>query len=237
MKEVILRKLHREAQERVATMHFRYPTRLGGGVSHYTTIEMTEDDDVEVLFGIYDSIELQTRPELYVTFQRFASSSTQSQPTSLPSFHYEQSEVPPSSDHQSQLLSHQTPHPLTFDLNEPIHQHLGDWEDQIQSYTELLSGSYINLDEYQNQQHLQEPPQEHWVVGLPNEVFDPFSEDEDDILAAANDHEGEDLHVQRQTMNHMNITHLMSHLSTFYTFQLNHLYMTQNLVMPLTVTQ
>jgi len=89
MKEVILRKLHREAQERVATMHFRYPTRLGGGVSQYTTIEMTEDDDVEVLFDIYDSIELQTGPELYVTFQRFASSSTQSQPTSLPFFHYE----------------------------------------------------------------------------------------------------------------------------------------------------
>ena len=119
MKEVILRKLHKEAQERVATMHFRYPTRLGGEVSHYTTIEMTEDDDVQVLFGIYDSIKLQTGPELYVTFQRFASSSTQSQPTSLPFFHYEQSEVPPPGDHQSQLLSHQTPYPLTFDLNEP----------------------------------------------------------------------------------------------------------------------
>jgi len=97
-------------------------------------------------------------------------------------------------------LSHQTPHPLTFDLNEPTHQHLGDWEDQIQSYTELLSGPYINLDEYQNQQHLQEPPQEHRVIGLPDEVFDPFSEDENDILAAANDDEGEDLHVQ-QTNN------------------------------------
>jgi len=78
VKEVILRKLHREAQERVATMHFRYPTRLGGGVSHYIAIEMTEDDDDEALFGIYDSIELQIRPELYVTFQRFVSSSTQS---------------------------------------------------------------------------------------------------------------------------------------------------------------
>jgi len=32
-----------------------------------------------------------------------------------------------------------------------------------------------------------------------------------------------------QTMNHMNITQLTSHLSTFYTFQLNQLYMTQNL--------
>jgi len=69
-------------------MHFRYPTRLGRGVSHYTTIKMTEDDDVEALFDIYDYIELQTRPKLYVTFQRFASYLTQSQPTSLP---YEQS--------------------------------------------------------------------------------------------------------------------------------------------------
>jgi len=72
-------------------MHFRYPTRLGGGVSHYTAIEMIEDDGVEALFGIYDSVELQAGPKLYVTFQRFASSLTQSQPTSLPSFHYEQS--------------------------------------------------------------------------------------------------------------------------------------------------
>jgi len=52
MKEVILRKLHREVEERVATIHFRYPTRLGGGVSHYTAIEMTKDDDVEAFFGI-----------------------------------------------------------------------------------------------------------------------------------------------------------------------------------------
>jgi len=119
MKEVILRKLHREAQERVATMHFRYPTRLGGGVSHYTTIEMTEDDDVEAFFDICDSIELQTGPELYVTFQRFASSSTQSQPTFLQSFHYEQSQVPSSYDHQSQLFSYQTPHPPIL-TNPPI---------------------------------------------------------------------------------------------------------------------
>ena len=101
---------------------------------------------------------------------------------------------------KSQLFSYQTPHPPILDLNEPTRQHLGDWEDQIQSYTELLSGPYVNLDEHQNQQHLVKPPQEHQVVGLPDEVFDPFSEDEDDILAAANDHETEDLDVQ-QTNN------------------------------------
>jgi len=76
MKEVILIKMHREAKERFAMMNFRYPTRLGGALSHYTTIGMTEDDDVKVLFDNYDSIELQTEPELYVTFQRFAFSST-----------------------------------------------------------------------------------------------------------------------------------------------------------------
>jgi len=93
-------------------------------------------------------------------------------------------------------LSHQTPHPPTLDLNEPTHQHLGDWEDQIQSYTELLTGPYVNPVEHQNQQHHEEPPQKHQVVGLPNEVFDPFSEGEDGILAAADDHETEDLDVQ-----------------------------------------
>jgi len=125
MKEVILGKLHREVEERVAT-------RLGGGVSHYTAIEMTEDDDVEVFFGMYDSIQLQTRPEVYVTFERFASSSTQCQPThSSPSpslnIHFEPSqEVQPSYHHLSQLLSHEAPHPFSLDMNEPTHQHLGE---------------------------------------------------------------------------------------------------------------
>ena len=109
MKEVILRNLNREVEERVATIHFRYPTRLGGGVSHYTTIEMIEDDDVEAFFGIYDSIQLQSRPEVYVTFESFASSSSQCQPThSSPSLniHFEQSQkVQPLYHHLSQLLS------------------------------------------------------------------------------------------------------------------------------------
>ena len=94
MKEVMIEKLHRKAEERVTTFHFSYPTRLGGWVSHYTAIEMTEDDDVEAFFGIYDSIQLQTRPEVYVTFERFASSSTQRQNThSSPSLniHFESS--------------------------------------------------------------------------------------------------------------------------------------------------
>jgi len=68
MKKVILRKLHREEEERVATMHFFYPTRLGGGVTHYTATEIIKDDDVEGLFNIYESIELQTKSNLYVTF-------------------------------------------------------------------------------------------------------------------------------------------------------------------------
>jgi len=191
MKEVILRKLHREAGERVTTIHFCYLTRLGGGVSHYTAIEMTEDDDVEALFGIYDSIQLQSRPEVYVTFERFASSSTQCQPiNSSPSLniHFEPSqEVQPSYHHLSQLLSHEAPHPFSLDMNEPNHQHLGEWEKDMQSYTQLLSGSYISLGEHKNQQLHLEPPQEHGVVYLPDEVFDPFSEDEDEILAAVDD--------------------------------------------------
>ena len=199
MKEVIIRKLHREAEEMVATIHFRYPIRLGGGVSHYTAIEMTEDDDVEAFFDIYDSIQLQTRPEVYVTFERFASSSTQCQPThSSPSLniHFEPSqEVQPSYHHLSQLLSHEAPHPFSLDMNEPTHQHLEEWEKDMQSYTQLLSGQYISLDKHKNQQLAQESPQEHVVVGLPNEVFDPSSEDEDEILAAADDEKLKEPHA------------------------------------------
>jgi len=49
-------------------------------------------------------------------------------------------------------------------MNEPTHQHLGEWEKDMQSYTQLLSGSYISLGEHENQQLAQEPPQEHGVV-------------------------------------------------------------------------
>jgi len=183
------------------------------GVSHYTAIEIIEDDDVEALFGIYDSIELYTGPELYITFQRFASSSTQSQPTSLLSFHYEQSQqVSPSYDHQSQLLFHQAPHPLTLYLNEPTHQHIRDWEYQSHSYTELLwsicqprrtpkrttpsttttraSSCWSILLVRMKMTSLQ-----LWM--MIREKICPYN---------------------RQTFNHMNITYLMSHPSTFYTF-------------------
>lgn len=70
----------RELEERVTTMHFHYLNELKGGggvVNHYTVIEMIEDDDIEAFFDIYDSIGLQTELDLYVTFQTFASSSTQ----------------------------------------------------------------------------------------------------------------------------------------------------------------
>ena len=123
---------------------------------------------------------------MYVTFKRFACSSTQCQPThSSPSLNidFEQSqEVQPSYHHLSLLLSHEAPHPFSLDQNEPTHQHLGEWEKYMQSYTQLLSGPYISLGEHENQKPPQEPPQEHGVVGLPNEVFDPFSKDKDHRL-------------------------------------------------------
>jgi len=73
---------------------------------------MTDDDDAEAFFGIYDSIQLQTRPKVYVTFEKFASSSTQCQLTHSSSslnIHFEPSqEVQPSYHHLSQLLSQST---------------------------------------------------------------------------------------------------------------------------------
>ena len=86
-------------------------------------------------------------------------------------------------------MSHQTPHLLTLDLNEPTNKDFGDWKGHIQSYTQLLSGLY---DDHQNQQIPQEPPQENRVVGFPNEILDPFNEDEDDILTTIDDYEGEE---------------------------------------------
>jgi len=65
----------------------------------------------------------------------------------------------------------------------------------MQSYIQLLSDSYISLGKHENQQLPQEPPREHGVVGLLNEVFDPFSEDEDEILATADDEEPEEPHA------------------------------------------
>ena len=52
--------------------------------------------------------------------------------SSLLSFHYEQSQqVPPSYDHQLQLLSHQAPDRLTLDLNESILKEFRDRKDHI----------------------------------------------------------------------------------------------------------
>jgi len=59
IKEVIFRKLHGTVEKRViTTIHFRYPTRLGKELSHYTVIDIIKDDYVEALLGIYDFIEL-----------------------------------------------------------------------------------------------------------------------------------------------------------------------------------
>jgi len=62
----------------------------------------------------------------------------------------------------------------------------------MQSYTQPLSGPYINLGKHENQQLPQQPPQEHGVVALPDEVFDPFSEDEVDILVPVDGDEAEE---------------------------------------------
>jgi len=58
MKKPILRKLHRDPQEKVATIHFYYPIRLSSGLNHHTAIEINDDDDVQSFFGICESVEL-----------------------------------------------------------------------------------------------------------------------------------------------------------------------------------
>ncbi|XP_020224181.1 uncharacterized protein LOC109806214 [Cajanus cajan] len=60
LQRVIHRKLHRQDSERVASIHFRYPIRLGPGVSNYTCVELTDDEDVEALFNVHDSNQLQS---------------------------------------------------------------------------------------------------------------------------------------------------------------------------------
>jgi len=59
------------------------------------------------------------------------------------------------------------------------------------SYTQLLSDLYVSLYEDQYQQVPQKPPQE-LGIGLLDKVFDPFSENEDDIIEGAEDDESDD---------------------------------------------
>jgi len=70
----------------------------------------------------------------------------------------------------------------------------------MQSYTQLLTGSYINLDEDQNQQLSFQPIEDHAEVGIPNEVLDTFSEDEDEILDNDKEYEWDEANEQFQNI-------------------------------------
>ncbi|WVZ04020.1 hypothetical protein V8G54_024826, partial [Vigna mungo] len=85
----------------------------------------------------------------------------------------------------------------SFDLN---NTYLGEWQNDIQSYTELLTGPSTS-------QHLQYLPhqnieplsphtlQENEILGLPSSSLDPFGEDEDEILSQHDHDEQQNLDV------------------------------------------
>ena len=155
LKKVIHSKLHRHENERVENIYFRFPIRLGPGVSNYRCVEMNDEEDVEALFNVHDSNELQSGLELYVTF-----SSNQSQTPQL------------SLSHSPSPYQTSNPPIPTYDMN--VEYNLG-------YYSQLLTGPSTDLND------LPSEPQENLVAGIPDEVFDPFSEDEDEVLAQHED--------------------------------------------------
>ena len=166
LKKVIHKKLRRDRNERVSTIHLRYPIRLGPGVTNYTAVELNDDEDVQAIFNIHDSIQAQAGIELYVTFDSCTSSFSKPQPHLSPS-----------------------PYPTHHALQSPLPTENSNWENDIHSYTQLLTGPFINLSQIESPPIQQSPPEEHAIVGLPTESFDPFSEDEDEILAQCQEDE------------------------------------------------
>ncbi|XP_027368163.1 uncharacterized protein LOC113874139 [Abrus precatorius] len=143
LKKVIHTKLHRDENERVEMIHFCYPIRLDPRVSNYICVQLNDDEDVKALFNIYDSNQLQSSIELYVTF---ATNVTQ---------------VPQLSPYQTfETINPSFP---TYDMNY-----------DLQSYTQLHTGGFIDLNEIPSQAIEVEPIEEHAIMGLLTEVFDPL---------------------------------------------------------------
>jgi len=84
-----------------------------------------------------------------------------------------------------------------FDLNPT---YLGEWGNDIQSYTELLIGPstsniFQSLAHYDTQRFSPPTTVEVENLGLPTSSLDPFSEDEDDTLYDQPDDHDQNLDV------------------------------------------
>jgi len=182
---IILEKANRDPRDGVPVIHFKFPTKVCGQHVTYTTTQIQDDDDLDGAFDMIHATPTVTSIELCTTYN---SGTRPSENISLTHF------------------DAQHPHPNTeprqlFDLNTT---YLGDWGNDIQSYTELLTGpSTSNIFQtparHNNQRSSPPVMVELENLGLPPASLDAFSEDEDNILFNEHDDHDQTLDVHPHT--------------------------------------
>ncbi|WVY94019.1 hypothetical protein V8G54_033107 [Vigna mungo] len=175
--QILLQKSNRDPTHPPPILHFRFPTQIFGRHITFTTTQIQDDDDLEGAIDITEANPILTCIQICSTY-------TTTIPSSLPNFGTQFHQDEPPSQHSS-------------DLN---NTYLGEWQNDIQSYTELLTGpSSSQLFQYlpnQNTEPLSPPTlQENEIVGLPSSSLDPFSEDEDEILSQHDHDEQQNLDI------------------------------------------
>ncbi|WVZ03997.1 hypothetical protein V8G54_024803 [Vigna mungo] len=150
--QILLQKSDRDPTHPPSILHYRFPTQIFGSHITFTTTQIQDDDDLESAIDITEANPILTCIQICSTY-------TTTIPSSLPNFGTQFNQDEPPSQHSS-------------DLN---NTYLGEWQNDIQSYTKLLT--------------------ENEIVGLPSSSLDPFNEDEDEILSQHDHDEQQNLDI------------------------------------------
>ena len=183
-----MEKANRDPRDGVSIIHFKVPTKVCGQHVTYTTTQIQDDDDLDGAFNMIQALTV-TSIELCTTYN---SCTRPSKNISLT--HFDVHNPHPNTEPQQQL----------FDLNTT---YLGDWGNDIQSYTKLLTSlstsNIFQTPAHHNTQRFSPPTiVEVENLGLPTTSLDVFSEDEDNILFDQHDDHDQNLDVHTIQQQH-----------------------------------
>jgi len=186
---IIMEKANRDPRDGVPLIHFKFPTKVCGQHVTYTTTQIQDDDDLDGAFDMIQATPTVTSIELCTTYN---SGTRPSENISLT--HFDAHHPHPNTEPQQEL----------FDLNTT---YLGDWGNDIKSYTELLTGpstsNIFQTPAHHNTQRSSPPAIiEVENLGLPTASLDAFSEDEDNILFDQHDDHDQTLDVHPIQQQH-----------------------------------
>ncbi|WVZ15295.1 hypothetical protein V8G54_012861 [Vigna mungo] len=171
--EILLQKSNKDPTHPPPKLHFRFPTQICGRHITFTTTQIQDDDDLEGAIDITEANPILTCIQLCSTY-------TTGIPSSIPIFVTQSTQDEPPSPTQ--------PTHHSFDLN---NTYLGEWQNDIQSYTELLTSpstsQHLQYLSHQNTEPLSPHTlQENEILCLLSLLLDPFNEDE---ILSQHDHD------------------------------------------------